>query len=47
MREAKVARKTTETDIEVSVNVDGTGKYDIETGIGSRNGSRPSPRTPG
>ena len=34
MREAKVARKTTETDIEVSVNVDGTGKYDIETGIG-------------
>ena len=34
MRQAKVARKTTETDIEVSVNVDGTGKYDIETGIG-------------
>jgi len=34
MREAKVARKTTETDIEVSVNVDGTGKYDIDTGIG-------------
>lgn len=34
MREAKVARKTTETDIEVSVNVDGTGKYDVETGIG-------------
>ena len=34
MREANVARKTTETDIEVSVNVDGTGKYDIETGIG-------------
>ena len=37
MREAKVARKTTETDIEVSVNVDGTGKYDIETGIGFLN----------
>lgn len=34
MREAKVARKTTETDIEVAVNVDGTGKYDVETGIG-------------
>jgi imidazoleglycerol-phosphate dehydratase len=34
MREAKVARKTTETDIDVSVNVDGTGKYDIDTGIG-------------
>jgi len=37
MREAKVARKTTETDIEVSVNVDGTGKYDIDTGIGFLN----------
>jgi imidazoleglycerol-phosphate dehydratase len=34
MREAKVARKTTETDIEVAVNLDGTGKYDVETGIG-------------
>jgi imidazoleglycerol-phosphate dehydratase len=34
MREGKVARKTKETDIEVSVNLDGTGKYDVETGIG-------------
>ena len=34
MREAKFARKTTETNIEVAVNLDGTGKYDIETGIG-------------
>ena len=34
MREAKVARKTTETDIDVSINVDGTGNYDIDTGIG-------------
>lgn len=34
MREAKVARKTTETDIEVAVNLDGTGTYDVETGIG-------------
>lgn len=34
MREAKVARKTTETDIEVALNVDGTGQYDVETGIG-------------
>lgn len=34
MREAKVARKTTETDIEVALNVDGTGVYDVETGIG-------------
>ena len=34
MRKAKVARKTTETDIDVSINVDGTGKYGIDTGIG-------------
>jgi imidazoleglycerol-phosphate dehydratase len=34
MREAKVARKTSETDIEVALNLDGTGKYDIDTGIG-------------
>ena len=34
MREAKIARKTKETDIEVSVNLDGVGKYDVETGIG-------------
>ena len=34
MREAQVARKTTETDIEVAVNLDGTGTYDVETGIG-------------
>ena len=34
MREAKVARKTAETDIEVALNLDGTGKYDIQTGIG-------------
>lgn len=34
MREAKVARKTTETDIEVALNLDGTGIYDVETGIG-------------
>jgi imidazoleglycerol-phosphate dehydratase len=34
MREAEVARKTAETDIEVALNLDGTGKYDIQTGIG-------------
>ncbi|MEE2996043.1 MAG: imidazoleglycerol-phosphate dehydratase HisB [Pseudomonadota bacterium] len=34
MREAQVVRKTKETDIEVSVNLDGTGVYDVETGIG-------------
>ncbi len=34
MRTAEIKRKTAETDIQVSVNLDGTGTYDIETGIG-------------
>jgi len=34
MRKAVLDRKTRETDITVSVNLDGTGKYDVETGIG-------------
>ena len=34
MRKAEIKRKTNETDIAVSVNLDGTGVYDIETGIG-------------
>jgi len=34
MREASVERKTHETAISVSVNLDGTGNYDIATGIG-------------
>jgi imidazoleglycerol-phosphate dehydratase len=34
MRTAEIARKTNETDITVQVNLDGTGKYDIQTGIG-------------
>ena len=34
MRTAEIKRKTNETDIAVSVNLDGTGTYDIETGIG-------------
>jgi imidazoleglycerol-phosphate dehydratase len=34
MRTAKVSRVTKETSIEVSLNLDGVGKYDISTGIG-------------
>ncbi len=34
MRTARIARKTHETDIAVEVNLDGTGKYDVATGIG-------------
>jgi imidazoleglycerol-phosphate dehydratase len=34
MREAAVSRKTKETDIEVKVNLDGSGAYDVSTGIG-------------
>jgi imidazoleglycerol-phosphate dehydratase len=34
MRTARITRKTQETDIAVEVNLDGTGAYDISTGIG-------------
>ena len=34
MRTARIVRKTHETDIAVEVNLDGTGKYDVSTGIG-------------
>ncbi|WP_169566935.1 imidazoleglycerol-phosphate dehydratase HisB [Sneathiella limimaris] len=34
MREGRVTRTTKETDIEVWLDLDGTGKYDVETGIG-------------
>ncbi|MEE9594798.1 MAG: imidazoleglycerol-phosphate dehydratase, partial [Candidatus Hydrothermarchaeales archaeon] len=33
MRKAKIARKTKETDIVVEINIDGSGKYDIDTGV--------------
>ncbi|EKX54893.1 hypothetical protein GUITHDRAFT_156815 [Guillardia theta CCMP2712] len=33
-RTARVSRKTKETDVEVELNLDGTGKSDISTGIG-------------
>jgi len=33
-RSAEVSRKTNETEISVSVHVDGTGKSDIATGVG-------------
>lgn len=34
MRTATIQRKTSETSIEVEVNVDGTGLYQVSTGIG-------------
>jgi len=34
MRTATQTRKTTETDISVEINLDGTGVYDNQTGIG-------------
>ena len=36
-RKAKVLRKTKETNINVDLNIDGKGKYKIETGIGFLN----------
>lgn len=34
MRTADITRRTAETRIAVSINLDGTGKYDIKTGVG-------------
>ncbi len=34
MRTAAMERKTKETEISVELNIDGTGQYDVETGIG-------------
>ena len=34
MRTGTITRKTSETDIAVEVNLDGTGAYDVSTGIG-------------
>ncbi|MDE2303855.1 MAG: imidazoleglycerol-phosphate dehydratase HisB [Sphingomonadales bacterium] len=34
MRKARIARKTHETDIEVAVDLDGSGQFDVATGIG-------------
>jgi len=34
MRTAEIARKTNETEISVVVNLDGTGRHDMATGIG-------------
>jgi len=34
MRTASVERKTKETDVSVTVNLDGSGTYDVATGVG-------------
>lgn len=33
-RKAELERITTETNIQLSINLDGTGKYDVATGVG-------------
>ena len=33
-RKAKISRKTKETNISVDLNIDGKGKYEVDTGIG-------------
>ena len=34
MRSSSISRKTAETDISVQINLDGTGTYDNQTGVG-------------
>ena len=34
MRQATITRKTTETSVSASVSLDGTGTYDMKTGVG-------------
>ena len=34
MRQATLTRKTAETEIEVTIDLDGTGRYDNQTGVG-------------
>ena len=36
-RKAQISRKTKETSIKVDLNIDGKGKYKIDTGIGFLN----------
>ncbi len=37
MRQASISRKTKETDIQLSLNLDGAGKAEIDTGVGFLN----------
>jgi imidazoleglycerol-phosphate dehydratase len=37
MRKADISRKTSETDININLCLDGTGQSDIETGVGFLN----------
>ena len=34
MRKADITRSTSETEISLSIDLDGTGRYDIQTGVG-------------
>jgi imidazoleglycerol-phosphate dehydratase len=34
MRQAEITRKTAETEISVAINLDGTGRYSVKTGVG-------------
>ncbi|MBQ6395797.1 MAG: imidazoleglycerol-phosphate dehydratase HisB [Atopobiaceae bacterium] len=34
MRKVSVSRKTSETDIQITLDLDGSGKVDVETGVG-------------
>ncbi len=34
MRKAEISRKTTETEVVCEINLDGTGSFDVKTGVG-------------
>ena len=47
MRTAQIARKTNETDIQLSLNLDGRGESSIESGVGFLDHSPSCPATGG
>ena len=34
MRKAEISRRTSETEISIAIDLDGTGRYDMQSGVG-------------